>query len=195
MYSPLVVTNFFTFLLLQHNYPKVLLYLTICQIQPATNKYINLSKFNKKISPNGYIVFYFKELTIKLSAKFTVQIFIKANLLRSIAKLPSHFRSFVNYVTRVSGVRIGKFHFKFTNIVCGCKINFHTLEQQFGVVKRMHEKKIVTHYFTTDTQAYIQCYSEFGAYQLRKRSIRFIGNSFDNIEKLLQSTLPYFVVN
>jgi hypothetical protein len=173
----------------------VLVYLATCQIQPEKAKHLNLSAFQRQVRQNGYIVFYYKNLTIKLSAKFTVQIFIKNNVLQTIVNLASHFRFFANYVTSVSGVRLGRFNFKFLNIQCGCKINYHSLEQQYAVVKRMHQDKIIKIYLTTDTQTYILCYHKNGTFQFRKTSIRFIGSSFDNIEKLVKSTLPYFTTS
>ena len=171
------------------------MHLATCQIQPETEKHLNLFLFNRRVRSNGYIVYQFKHITFKLSAKFTIQAFIKNNVLKTIVNLDKYLRYFINYVTRVSGVKIGKFNFKFLNIQCGCKINFHSLNQQIAVVKRMLENQIIKNYLTTDAQTYILVYSRYGTYEFRNYSLRFIGSSFDNLKELIESTLPYFALS
>ena len=128
-----------------------------------------------------------------MSSKFNVQLFIKNNVLNAISKLPKYFRHFANYVTSVSGVKLGRFTFRFLNVQCACKIKCLSLNEQYFLVKQMYHDKIINTYMTTDTQSYLLCYSKFGSFQLRRNCIRFISSSFQNIEKLVQSALNYLL--
>ena len=150
-------------------------------------------QYDKKIS-RGYVQFIYPEITFRISKKYTISILIKKNISRNLKNIGSIVNTVCTFLEQCTGVCIGEFSFKFSNIQGVVYIPSESISTRYASLQTLKDLKLISSYYTTDIQNFISCSIDEPkiSFQIWDTSIRFVVSSFIDLKYIIKFAKNHF---
>ena len=158
--------------------------------------HVNINLLSELLNKNirkGYVQFIYDDITIRISQKYCIWIILKRNIRNNLNCLSNYLDIFRTIIKQLTGVTLKSFTFKFCNIQGHIDIPNQTLFSYCTLLQSLKKSKKISSYYTIDCQNFISCrINKNIRFQIRPGSIRFVVNSFLQLEKLKKFVETYF---